>query len=90
MARPFFIFRVNELPKLLQKMEELFNGILGTRKIDPVDFTLKEDVNPICSRPYPVLKVHEEIKKGSQKFSSTRSPRKSKQIIMGSPILHRT
>ena len=49
----------NELLKLLQKFEELFNGRLGTCKTDPVDYELKEDVEPICSRPYPLPKLHE-------------------------------
>ena len=30
--------RNNELLKLLQKSEELFNGTLGTWKTDPLDF----------------------------------------------------
>ena len=34
---------------------------LGTWKTYPVDFELKEDENPICSRLYPVPKLHEEI-----------------------------
>ena len=37
----------NELPILLQKIEDLFNGTLGTRKIDLSDFKLKENVKPI-------------------------------------------
>ena len=41
----------NELLKLLQKFEELFDGTLGTRKTDPVDFELKEDAKKIFSRP---------------------------------------
>ena len=28
----------NRLPKLLEKLEELFDGTLGTWKTDPVDF----------------------------------------------------
>ena len=51
----------NELPKLLQKFEELFDEILGIWKTDPVDFELEEDAKPICSRPYPLPKVHEEM-----------------------------
>ena len=51
----------NDLLKLLQKFEELFDGTLGTWKIDPLDFELKEDAKPICSRPYPIPKVHEEM-----------------------------
>ena len=31
----------NELLELLQILEELFDGTLGTWKIDPVDFELK-------------------------------------------------
>ena len=49
----------NDLLKLLQNFKELFDGTLGTWKIDPVDSELKEDADPICSRPYPVPKVHE-------------------------------
>ena len=51
----------NELLKLLQKFEELSDGTLYTWKIDPVDFELKYDSTLICSRPYPVPKVHKEI-----------------------------
>ena len=38
----------NELLKLLQISEELFDGTLGNWKIDPVQFELKEDAKPIC------------------------------------------
>ena len=41
----------------------MFDGTLGTWKTDPVEFELKEDAKPICSRPYPVLKVHEKMSK---------------------------
>ena len=51
----------NELLKLLQKFEELFDGTLGIWKTDPVDFELKKDVKTIFSQPYPVPKVHEEM-----------------------------
>ena len=53
--------KCNELLKLLQKAEELSDGTLDIWKTDPVDFRLKEDANPICSRPYPVPKLHEGI-----------------------------
>ena len=46
----------NDSLKLLQKIEYLFNGTLGTWKIDPVEFELKEYDNPICLQPYPVPK----------------------------------
>ena len=55
----------NDLLKLLQKFEELFDRTLGTWKTDQVYLDLKEDAKPVCLRPYPVPKVHEEIfKKG--------------------------
>ena len=44
----------NELLKLLQTFEGFFDVTLVTWKTDPVDFELKEDVKPICSRSYPV------------------------------------
>ena len=51
----------NELLKLLQKSDELFDVTLGTWKTDPVDFELKEDMKTMCSMPYPEQKVHEDI-----------------------------
>ena len=39
----------------------LFDGTLGTRKKDTVDFKLKEDAKTIFLQPYPVPKVHEEM-----------------------------
>ena len=53
----------NELLKLLQKLEDLFDGTLGTWKTDPEDSKLKEDAKPIWSQPYPVPKVHKEMSK---------------------------
>ena len=37
----------------------MFIGTLGTWNNTPVDLELKDDVNPVCPRPYPVPKVHE-------------------------------
>ena len=37
----------NELLKLSQKIEYLFDGTLGTWKTYPVDFKLKGDARPI-------------------------------------------
>ena len=48
----------NESFKFLQNFEVFFFGTLGTWKTDQVDFKLKNDVKPMCSKPYPVLKVH--------------------------------
>ena len=41
----------------------MFNGTLGTCKTDTVYFELKEDSKPICSLPYPLPKVQEEMLK---------------------------
>ena len=38
-----------KLLKLLHGFEELFDGILGTKKTDTVGFWLKEDAKKICS-----------------------------------------
>ena len=51
----------NKLLKSLQIFEELFDGTISTWKTNPGEFSLKENVKPICSRPYPGPKVHEEI-----------------------------
>ena len=40
------------------KIEELFNGTLGTYKTDPVYFGWKENYKPIFSILYKVTKVH--------------------------------
>ena len=46
--------------EILQKIEELFDGTLGTWRINPVHFELNEYVKPIWLRPHPVSKLHEE------------------------------
>ena len=51
----------NELLKLLQKFKDFFDGKLGTWKTDTVDFKIKEDTKPICSRPYPVPNEKKEM-----------------------------
>ena len=51
----------NDLLILFHKLEYFFDGTLGTWKIDPVEYELKEDAKPICLRPHPVPKVHEEL-----------------------------
>ena len=51
----------NDLMKLLQKFEDMFDGTLGTWGTDSADFGLKEDAKPVCSLSYQVSKVHEEM-----------------------------
>ena len=36
----------------------MFYGILGTWNNAPLDLELKDDVNPVCSQPYPVPRVY--------------------------------
>ena len=35
--------------------------MLGTWNTTPVDLELRGDLKPFCSRPYPVLRVHEAM-----------------------------
>ena len=45
----------DELLKLLQKFEHLFDGTLGTWKTEPIDLELKDpNVKPYHAKPYPV------------------------------------
>ena len=46
---------------LLRKYEDLFDGTLGTWNTTPVDFELGYDAKPVCSRPYPVPRLHEAM-----------------------------
>ena len=48
-----------QISKIITKTRRNFDGTLGTWKTDQVDFKLKYDAKPVCSRPYPVPKVHE-------------------------------
>ena len=43
--------------KLSQNFEEFFDGTLGTQKMDPEDFKLKENDMPTCSLQYPLSKI---------------------------------
>ena len=54
---------------LLNKFEYLFDGTLGTWKTTPVDLKLKYNVDPVCSRPYPVPRVHKAMFKSKSKYS---------------------
>ena len=38
--------------------KKMFDGALGTWKTDPLEFEIKEDAKPICSRLYLVPKLH--------------------------------
>ena len=51
----------NELLKLLQKFEELFDSTFRNWKTDPLDLDLKYNVKPVFSRPCTVLNVQEEM-----------------------------
>ena len=56
---------------LFRKFEDLFNGTLGTWTTTLLDLELNYDVKPVCSRPYPVPRVHELIfRKKSERLVS--------------------
>ena len=46
---------------ILMRFRDIFNGKLGTWNTTPVDLELMGDVKPVCSQPYPVPRVHEEM-----------------------------
>ena len=51
----------NILIQLLKKIEDMFDGTLGTRNTTLVELQLKDDANHVCLRPYPVTKVHKTM-----------------------------
>ena len=51
----------NILIQLLKKIEDMFDGTLGTRNTTLVELQLKDDAKHVCSRPYPVTKVHKTM-----------------------------
>ena len=46
---------------LLRKVEDLFDGKLGTWNTKPVDLEIKDDVRPVCSCPYPLPLVNADM-----------------------------
>ena len=51
----------HRLLQILKKFEDLFDGTLGKWNTTPVYLELKDDAKPVCSRPYPVIKVHKTM-----------------------------
>ena len=49
------------LLNILKKSEYLFDGTLGMWNTTPIDLELKDDAKPVCSRTYPVPRVHEAM-----------------------------
>ena len=49
--------------KIITKIRSMFQWNTWHLEKYPIEFELKEDAKPICSRPYPVPKVHEKISK---------------------------
>ena len=45
----------------MKKSEDLFDGTLGTWNTTPVELELKDNAKPMCSRPYPVPKLHKTM-----------------------------
>ena len=46
---------------VLRKYEDLFDVTLVNWNTTPVYLDLREDVKPVCSRPFPVPRVHESM-----------------------------
>ena len=53
--------------KYFKEIWRFVDGILGTWNTTPVDLKLNDDVKPVCSQPYPVQRLHEEILEGKSK-----------------------
>ena len=49
------------LINLLRKFDDMFDSTVGLWNTTPVYLELKDDVKPVCSQPYPVLRVHRAI-----------------------------
>ena len=56
------------LLQLLKKFENMFDDTLGMWNTTPVDLELKENAKSVCSRPYPVPKVHKMMFKKEVKI----------------------
>ena len=46
---------------LLRIFEDILGGTLVMWNIKPIGFELKDYTKPFCLRPYPVLRVHEDM-----------------------------
>ena len=46
---------------LLRNFEDLFDGIFGTWNTTTVYLELRDGAKPLCSRPYPVPRVHKAM-----------------------------
>ena len=46
---------------ILNKFEDMFDGTLGMWNNTPLYLELRDDVKPVCWRPYPVLKVRKAM-----------------------------
>ena len=51
----------DRLLQIMKKCEDLFYGTLGTWNTTPVELELKDNAKPMCSRPYPVPKLHKTM-----------------------------
>ena len=59
---------------------------MGTRNTTPLDLELKDDGNPVCSRPYPVPIVHKTMfKKEVERLLSLVVPEEANDSKWGAP-----
>ena len=52
-----------KLQVLLAKFEHLFDGSLGTWKLEDYAIELKDEAKPYHGRPYPIPKIYEQMLK---------------------------
>ena len=76
----------HRLLQLLEKFEDLFYGMLGTWNTNPVYLELTDNTKPVCSRPYPVPKVHKTMfKKESERLVRLGFLKKANDYEWGAP-----
>ena len=52
-----------QLADVLKAYPDMYEGAIGTLKIDPVHFELKPNVTPYHARPFPIPKAYERLTK---------------------------
>ena len=76
-----------QLQQLLQKVEQLFDGILGDRKTTPVKLETREGIRPFHGRAYPVPFIHKyTLKKEVDRLESIGVLKWEGASEWGSPI----
>ena len=76
----------HRLLQLMNKFEYWFDRTLGTWNTNPVDLKLKDNAKHVCSRSYPVPKVHKTMfKKEFKRLVSLGVLEKENEYEWGAP-----